>query len=169
MGFQLTGRNSMFLVIHLGVVICTKPVLLQYLEGNPVSLEKLDGALTAACILLLSIPSFTPQSAQTSPSHCPHGGCLGRLQISFLLTQQMSWLQTQQMSCLQTQHMSCLQTILVSCGRIRKTVEGSEKLQPKSWQLEPKSWDLGKRKMESFHGRLDFIMKHLRFCRDSKW
>ena len=34
-------------------------------------------------------------------------------------------------------------------------MEGSEKLQPKSW-------DLGKKKVESFHGRLDFIMKDLR-------
>ena len=72
------------------------------------------------------------QSAKTCPYHCPHRGgregaapvsamprgCLGRLQISFLLTQQMSWLQTQQMSWLQTQQMSCLQTIQASCGRI---------------------------------------------------
>ena len=107
------------------------------------------------------------QSAKTSPPHCPHRGgreaatpvsamprgCLGRLQISCLLTQQMSWLQIQQTSCLQTQHMSCLQTILV-------LMEESEKLQPKSW-------DLGEKNMESFHGRLNFVMKHGRITRHS--
>ena len=41
----------------------------------------------------------------------------------------------------------------VSSGRIRK--------------LQPKSWDLGKKKVESFHGRLNYIVKHWILGRDS--
>ena len=71
------------------------------------------------------------QSAKTSPPHCPHRGgreaaapvstmprgCLGRLQISCLLTQQTSWLLTQ-MSWLQRQQMSWLQTSMRLTGRL---------------------------------------------------
>ena len=85
-------------------------------------------------------------------------GCLGRLQISADTTGVLAADTTDVLPADTTHVLPADNPGFL--WKNQKAVEGSEKLQPKSW-------DLGEKEVESFHGRMDFIMKHVVITRDS--